>query len=242
MSIAFDSITFGSIVNPGTSQTFAAANSNASIILVGIQNGGSNTNNITAVTYAGVALTKITSINAAALLGQQWDYWFLAGPATGTNNVVITGNVSAVINGGCVFYTGSSLTGQPDAGPTSNLQATGGTNTSTVVSVADNCWQIVTGGDSGNTNSAASGALRGNAPGGALYFYDSGGPIHPAGSNNVVINTSSALGPSLVIGITISPVPPTQILKVSGVAQASIAKVSSVAIGSIKKVSGVTNV
>ncbi len=207
MAIAFDTFTSGTIVNPGTSQTFAHTCTGSNLILfVAIQNGGSHTNNITGVTYNSVALSKITSQDASAVSGlnQQWDLWYLINPATGSNNVVISAANSAVINGIAISYTGAKQSGVPDAGPVTNILSTGANNTNTVTSIADNCWHLVVGGDSNGASTAGTNAtLRGKAGSGDCIAYDNNGAITPAGSHSETINMSGSA--SITIGITFAP-------------------------------------
>lgn len=78
-------------------------------------NGDATTDNITGVTYNGVAMTLQGKHNAAPG-SVYWQYmWTLAAPASGANNIVVTANASIHIETLAASYTGVSATKCPEA-------------------------------------------------------------------------------------------------------------------------------
>jgi hypothetical protein len=137
MAIAFNSTVDGGATT-ATSLTFAFNNVAGNILFVGFL-GDASTDDITGVTYNSVALTPINKIQ-----GRRWTYLYvLSNPATTTNNVVISCTASHYITGGALSYSGANLTGQPDANTTQTSGSAVDTLTTSLSSVADNCWHML---------------------------------------------------------------------------------------------------
>lgn len=142
MAIAHDASTNPSYAS-GTTHTFShtCTGSDGILWVQCWRRGGSA---VSGVTYNGVAMTSLgTEIQAGSGSGNQYlTMWYLANPATGANNVVVTSPTSTEHIDGAVSYTGASATGIPDA--TNSLTMTAQSNTTaTVSSVADNCWALM---------------------------------------------------------------------------------------------------
>lgn len=181
-SIAFDAATNGGLTNPGSSKTFAHTTSGSDrILFVGVF--GSTTDVITGVTYAGVSMNLIAKDSN----GDRWAYLFyLAAPATGSNNVVISASASGAIYGGAASYTGASQTGIPDAFKVEKASAT--TN---ITTVADNSWVVSVFRGLGGSPTAGTGLTNRITSGGTGFaMFDQNGPNTPAGSTaNMTVNT-----------------------------------------------------
>jgi len=136
MAIEFDATSAGSQVST-TSKSWSHTCTGSNLILfVGIQI-TANTATISGVTYAGVAMTKIASIDWPGSGVGSSALWYIVAPATGANNIVVSASPAAYIDGFGVSYTGASQTGIPDS---SN---TGSANTLSTTVVATDCWTIM---------------------------------------------------------------------------------------------------
>jgi len=236
MAVAFDAATDGGSVT-ATSLTYAhTVTGSDTFLLVGILGRIGATSLITGVTYAGVAMTYLS--------GQQLspsdrflEAWYLVGPATGANNVVISASGSDYILSACASYTGVNATGQPD-----NTQQSSAVNVdpglaNTLTTVADNCWHLAAGGlASGNPTAGASTTSRILASGN-LALFDNNAAITPAGANTITMTRSlgSDLGAGME-GLSIKPVFVSSIKTVNGLAKASVKTVNGLAIASIKTI------
>jgi hypothetical protein len=186
-AIALDTSVNGGQVT-GTSLTWSHTCTGSNLILfVSTVDGTGGSSNITGVTYAGVAMTKIGT--GVQVSGDRWiELWYLIAPTTGANNVVVSANTSVYMHGISASYTGASQTGQPDA--SNAATGTGVTATVNVVTAADNCWTVTTaksgGGStiSGGTNDT----LRQSS--GQIMQGDSNGPLSPAGTYTMTASIS----------------------------------------------------
>ena len=102
MAIAFDASSSG--IASATSVTFSQTCTGSDLVLV--VNAYVKGDNISSVTYNGVAMTQV----AAETSGNPRVYTYvLIGPATGTHNVVVTGGASAVVTGGsAISFSGAT--------------------------------------------------------------------------------------------------------------------------------------
>ncbi|HEX9061348.1 MAG TPA: hypothetical protein VF941_14305 [Clostridia bacterium] len=191
MAIARDSHTFkGQTLGTPVTWSHTCTGSNLALF-VGIRNQSSNSDDVTSVTYNGVAMTlipggKINNNGAYVYL------YYLFAPATGTNTVsVSTSNAADTVTGFSVSYTGVKQSGMPDASNTAT-SATSSISAS-LTTVANNCWYIAIEGNNQNTISST---------GGGLTLLDQTGGAGSADSNgSVAIGTYS---PSFTLGGTSS--------------------------------------
>lgn len=197
MAIAFDSATNPALAN-STSLTFAHTCSGSDrILFVGTM---VRTTTISGVTYNGVSMTAIGTRELVS--GADYIQWFyLIAPATGANNVVISLNASNIIIGGAVSYTGAKQTSQPDA-VTNNPATTESTTTTSVTTIADNCWTILLAraNDDGNTSASTGSTLRADTAG-YIQLYDSNAAKTPAGSTSMVVTQSNQATATQMISI-----------------------------------------
>jgi hypothetical protein len=179
-----------------TSLTFSHTCSGENrVLFVGVI-GDTTTDTVTGVTYAGVAMTLVGKNKTTS---NRYNYlYYLVAPATGANNVVISQSSSVFIGGASVSYTGVSPVDTIDAS-TTNL-ATATSITTSVTTVADNCWYIeVCGvGNSGLTVGAGTTerCIVYTAANKFSVMYDGNGVKTPAGSVSLIVNAvgSQSLG------------------------------------------------
>lgn len=195
-------IAFGSIVDGGNnggstnSLTFAFNNVAGNIVLVGIEGDviGSG-DDITSVTYAGAACTLIAKRTTGT--GDRNTYmYFRSSPSTGSNNVVINCTANHYLLAVAASYTGCATTGQPDASTTNN--GTPPLSTS-LTSIADNCWHVLMSGysGSGGTQTAGAGTTRRSFE--SAFFtwawFDSNAAKTPAGSVTLISDSTIDINP-----------------------------------------------
>ncbi len=157
------------------------------------------------ITYAGVAMTLLGSRNRGD--GGKDYFYGLGDPATGANNVVITGQVKSAP----LSYTGV-YSNAPDA--TANGSAVSATAPliGTLVTVHDNSWTLMaTAADSGSNVTASTGStFRASASGSdgwtaSSAVYDSAGAITPAGSHEMRTTWSPGVHDSTWLMISLAP-------------------------------------
>ena len=187
-AIALDSANAGAS-GTGTSLTYAhtTAGSNR-ILFVGFAVTTQNTDDITGVTYNGVALTIVNKIKVPTT-DDRWTYlYYLVAPATGANNIVISSTSSTAKTANAVSYTGASQTGVPDSSAT-NTATSGTTFSLTTTSVADNSWLVglLRVGSTGLV--AGSGTTLRGTVSSFTKMADSNAAVTPAGSNSLNFTT-----------------------------------------------------
>jgi hypothetical protein len=169
-----------------------------------------NSENVTpsaAPTYNGTAMTLVTSETENSNR-HLYDY-ILVNPSAGSNTVSVSFSGSGFVAGGSTSYDGVLQSGQPDAynGTTGGSSSTG--LATSVTTATNNDWIIgcaSAGGDVGQTYNGANAfasAVR-EQPNAALGFFDTKGPITPAGATTVGFSNSIA-DYSEFIGVAIAP-------------------------------------
>lgn len=207
MAIALDSANAGQGYGAATSFTRShTCSGDNRILLVGVWQ-GSNSDLVTGVTYAGVAMTRV-DVQALASGGNGHTYlYYLIAPATGANNIVVS--LSSSINGSiqAVSYTGAAQSGQMD----SSAKGTGGPSASsktyTTTTVADNCWIVCNSRNDGAIQAAgADTTYRGTYNG--LQFADSNGAKSPAASYSLIYNATNSSFAGVIASIKPYVAPP----------------------------------
>lgn len=187
MAIAFDAAS-ESFTNSATSLTWSHTCTGSDRILwVSVM--ASSARNITGVTYNGVALTSLTRSAGT----QPMQLWYLIAPATGANNIVVSiDGAASFIYTSAGSYTGVEQSGQPDAQATNSTTAS--SVTTTLTTIADNCWTILgaRGATSGNTDASTNSTERAAGAAGTVQLYDSNGAVTPAGSFGMTITTAGS--------------------------------------------------
>jgi hypothetical protein len=130
--IAFDASAEGTATTNATLTFAHTCTGNDLILIVAVVDQDHNT---TGVTYNGVAMTAINN-------GAQGDsLWYLVGPATGSNNVVVTrSGAGDLFNAASSSYTGVDQSSPIDSSNTGNSLSRPLTITTTVV--ASGCWLV----------------------------------------------------------------------------------------------------
>jgi len=195
MAIAPDNSSGPHVSNPVTSQTtpFTVGSGSNRFMYVWVLGDTAATTGISGITYAGVAMTKLTTHRVST--DRSFDVYYLVNPASGSNNVVISRGVSGVIASGFVSYSGVN---QSAPIPTSTTSTDTNSNTSysgSITTTVDNSWAIVGIRDaSGATITAGSGlTVRVTNTSNGIHLGDSDGPISPAGSHTFNATWNSAV-------------------------------------------------
>lgn len=194
MAIAFDTAVDGGVTT-GTSLTWSHTCTGSDRSLrVGVRGTTSPSNNITGITYAGVALTKIAESNNTA---ERWvSLWELLNPASGANNVVVSSSPSDVIIGLSASYTGVSAT--YDATTTATGSATASLACS-VTPIADNCWVQGVWGNGAGAPSAGTGATERISTSNGLGLYDNNAAITPAAATSMTVTSAGSPNPIAIV-------------------------------------------
>lgn len=184
MAIAFDNASSGNSTSSAT-LTFSltvGSGSNRALWVGVLVN--TTTATISSFNYAGVAMSPTGQTPLRS--NQSLFLYYLANPASGTNNIVITMSTTVSEMHGCAAsYTGAAQTGIPDAG-TSTSVGSGTTNTLTLSTVANNAWMVgIFRNDSAGNGTAGTGTTQRTFSAGQVSFDDSGGALTPAGSHSI---------------------------------------------------------
>lgn len=192
-AISFDSATadgnhYQAAINGYTFAHTVTTTANRIIFVGGFGSPSSDT--ITGVTYAGVAMTKISATSTAGPDNRYSSLWYLIAPTTGTNNVIITAS-GGDGTADAVSYAGACQTGQPDAYTLKNTAGTVSTSiTTSLTTIADNSWTIIGARNERGGSSAGTGSVIRTNDTSGYGLYDSGGPVTPAGSKSMQISTA----------------------------------------------------
>lgn len=182
---------------------------------------GSGANNITGVTYAGVAMT----LAAQSATGNNSIYYLL-NPPSGSNSVVITAATTQGLFGAAADYTGAAQSGQPDATGASVSGANVSTFTSSITPVTPGGMAVcVEGGFDTNsdnlppTTTAFNGFIRraADAQFGSWGLFDSVVPYNTYNLTTSRSTTSSSITHVKAVFAPIVPTPTTgPLLKPNG--------------------------
>ncbi len=201
MAIAFDAVSLPTL---GSTWTHTCTGADRILFVV-------TRDAVTAVTYAGVSLSLVQSLalggSIASLTPLQ--LWWLMGPASGAHTVALTGGTG--VDGLAASYTGAQQAGSIDAVTTHVSSAGATTLTTTLTTVADNCWLVcaeaayIFGGNP--TNGTLT--LRGNIGAyGLPAIFDSDGARSPAGSQSGSTTLPFGNEPIYHILASFAPAPP----------------------------------
>src|SRR5205809_294622 len=103
MPIAFDAVVDGGLTNVTTTHSYAHTCAGSDRLLLVAVLIGATADDVTGVTYNGVAMTRVGTI--ADSLRRVYLYE-LVGPASGTHNVVVSTGTNQLIIAGSASYTG----------------------------------------------------------------------------------------------------------------------------------------
>jgi len=134
-AVTLDATTKASVQSAGSLTWSHTVSGSSRLLIVGVTVDDVTQQNITGVTYAGTAMTKIGT--AAAAAGTQTTLWQLVAPATGANNVVATSSISTTPTMGVAMsFNGVDQT-TPVGTPGTNTN-TNGTSSVTIASTSGN--------------------------------------------------------------------------------------------------------
>lgn len=188
-SIAFDTSAVSTTVSSGTdSFTYTTGSGTNRFMIVQLfdaQSGGGD--NVVSVKYNGVAMTELFNSNTFPTSGKTYDAFYLYGPATGANTVLITYTSPQVSRVVVATYSGAKQSGFPDAS-SSTFDSSGATVISTTATPsASGAWGILFG-VTGSTYSSTNYTLRQIGITGNIQVVDTNGTI--SGSTNMTITQS----------------------------------------------------
>lgn len=188
-AIAIDTSTYNGPLEASPS-TYTHTCTGSDLLLLAVTYQAVATDNVTAHTYNGDALTKIDfQPPDAGINYYSQGLWYRASPDTGANSVSITTS-SGNVSGACVSYTGCRQTSIPDSsakGATTSVTTITGTTTV----VTDDSWLFMCVSESGgNPTAGTSTTLRLSTFGGTALF-DSNGTV-ASGSRSLIANWSGS--------------------------------------------------
>ncbi len=164
---------------------------------------------ITGVTYNGVAMTFVRKVE----FGNYTKYlsvYYLLGPATGANNVIITRSTSTGYIGGIASsYTDARQSSQPDASNATNYPAASQTAiTTSVTTVGDNSWIVAFGSVDGDTDPTGNGVTirQSSMTNTGLALGDTAAAKTPPGAFTVGFTSDPGNAKGGVIGVSIADV------------------------------------
>jgi hypothetical protein len=212
MAIAFDAATDGGH-NAGltNSLTYAHTCTGSDLFLrvavIGDLTTGAD--DVTGVTYNGVAMTLVRKIISIASFRCTYDFE-LFGASVGTHNVVVSSTTNHYLLSGCASYTGVAAPRDADDSTTSASDADGSL-TKALTTTADNCWVLLmsAGFDGANDPpSAGVGVTRRTYDHafGTWGLFDSNSAITPAGSYSTT--WTYPVMPCDMLSIVMSVAPP----------------------------------
>lgn len=200
MAIAYDSVT-NSASATATSLTYSHTCGTWSdrMLFVWLSSGGGDL--ITGVTYAGVSMSQVWKI-------KQWSWvWFtylycLFAPSTGANSIVCSASSSTALNSMATSYTGVTQSNTMDATASSQISSAVLNFSTTLTTIANNCWSICY--TINDTNIFASNSDIRRWTNVWWNIFDSNSAITPAG-NKTMTQTVSWAGNWSVVMASFSP-------------------------------------
>jgi hypothetical protein len=211
MAIAFNASADLGNTGGGTSTlttAYTCSSGSNRLLVVGVI-GDTTLDNVTGVTYNGVAMTLAVKQTTVFSNNRVTYLFYLLNPASGSNNVVISASVAEYLFGLAADYTGVGQFAQPD-----NTIANIGANTSittlttSLTTILDNCWTVGIESGFGGIPSASSGdslRVREGAFNAGMLF-DSNMAVTPPQSYGMTTTRSS--GSDSIIHVIASFSPP----------------------------------
>lgn len=157
---------------------------------------------VSSVTWNGLTLTRIDTRagpNAGEII------YIYGGAGVSTGNIVVNSTVSVRIISVAMYHTGVNQTGQPDA--FTNASGTGTSFTTSVTSVADNCWMLLYAAAKdtpGNGVQAGTGSTKRGSSNDDNNVFDNNAAITPPGSNSMTVTQTNSEA-FATIAFTVSP-------------------------------------
>jgi len=202
MAIAFNAATDGGNNGGSTSSlTFSHTTGSGSdrvLFVVVAGDVGGSSNHPTGVTYATVAMTEVDRTTTG---NRNLYTYFLLNPTSGANNVVVSAGSNFFLLACAADYTGAAQSGQPDA--EAEQVAANTSVTTSITTVADNCWTMLgeQGFNASNPPGAGAGSTRRTfgAAFGQPGLFDSNAALTPAGSHSMTTTRTTSVSISHVM-------------------------------------------
>lgn len=212
-SVAFGAIAFDASAKLGTGWTNETGNS--TVTLSHTNGSGSNRyllvytklyhpgngDYVSAVTYAGVSMTRFKLQGRSDTSDEAITGWYLANPATGTNNIVATlgGTDLQYFSMESASYTGVAQTA-PEAS-NSGSEAPGSTSYSlSVTTLTDNAWLVgYAFAGSGGVISAGTNTTFRSATSDDAHALDSNSDQTPTGSKSMAFSAGANMYPLMIV-------------------------------------------
>jgi hypothetical protein len=178
LNIAFDAASSGGNTGQASLTVAHTCTGTNRILFTFVHSRDFSSDQVTGITYAGVAMTKINEVEQGT---QQGVLYYLINPASGANNIIVT--MSGAANGiqaASASYTGVATSGIPDASDTTT-QSSGATIVCTVTTVLDNCWGVMGAWNNDSSPAAGSGTTE-RAETSNCAIYDNNSAKTPPGS------------------------------------------------------------
>lgn len=190
MAIAHDNADWYLGSGTSASMSFTCSGSDRALVVIIVT--GKTSDNVTGVTYGGVAMTKLSTLTPNGGGSDRYTYMFyLANPASGANNIVASANSSNdsfVIHASS--YTGVDQSSSPENYTASKQSTNSTTYSATVTTAVSDCW-IVGGLSKEGTGTVTVGANTTERTAGYMPMYDSGG-ARATGSNALNLNCDAS--------------------------------------------------
>lgn len=195
MAIAFDAASGSSVTGTSLTYSHTCTGSDRALVVHYVSDGSGDA--VTGITYAGAAMTFIGRVQSPS---SRWTgMYYLAAPATGANNIVVTNSVSVYTEANAASYTGVKQTGNPEVTATN----TGSSVTSlsgTLTTLTDNAWLVMGGHAAAGSQAAGTGTTRRNLVlVGAIF--DSNGAKSPTGSYSLQQTHASTNGSVYILSL-----------------------------------------
>jgi hypothetical protein len=177
MAIAFDTAVNQSVASgTNTLAMTIGAGANYLIVFALVLSG------TTTATWNGVAMTQSGTTATTVASGFKLYAYYLAAPATGTHNIVVTQSGATTLYIMGLSYSGVAQTA-PEASAGFNPAGAATSLTQTVTSLTDNAWGVCFGvNDQGSYAAGTGSTLRGTVMDAAVAAFDTNGPKTPAGT------------------------------------------------------------
>lgn len=195
MALAFGGISAVSTSQTPTSVAVSGSDTYGFVYVVGDSGG----DNISAVTWDGVAMTKVAAVQTPS--DRYASLWRVANPASGAAIAFTGGSFWRSFS---FYYTGAAQTGQPDS---SNTGTSSGSTAISVAStvVASDCWLVMcqkdaTGGAT-YTPSNALASMRANADAGGIAIADSNGAVSTGSQTGTLTGPGTGAHGGIVFSI-----------------------------------------
>jgi hypothetical protein len=213
MAIALDATSTKNEAN-GTSISNNHTCTGSDLALVVLAWTSSGSDDVTSVTYNGVAMTQVDKLSDGS--GSMYMY-LLLNPATGTHSITVNTSGATFISFGGASYTGVKQTAQPDAHDT---KTTGASTSFTLplTTVANNCWVIGGAWHNGFAITVGTDTVQRSQPDSHITLADSDA-AEPIGSFTLNFSTGSSTGNWKGLVLSLAPVvPPSAIKNINGLA------------------------